>query len=76
MNRDVKFFWEISLYAHPTSNALLYDGWFLRFTGGYTNRANFVSVLYPSELAYEEKILAYEELYKQQNCRWFLKLPH
>ncbi len=46
---------EISMDAWPSAQTLLYDGWVLRFSGGYTRRANAVYPLYSSSLDVNEK---------------------
>ena len=66
MNKKVKFFEEIGANGHVALNNLLYDGWILRFSNGYTRRANSVSVIYPSQLSPEEKVPVCEEYYKRQ----------
>ena len=57
------FFEELSLNAHPAIRTLFYDGWILRFSNGYTNRANSVNMIYPSTLPPEEKVRRCEEIY-------------
>jgi len=37
---------ERSLNAWPSLHQMLYDGWVLRFSNGYTRRANSVSPIY------------------------------
>ncbi len=53
---------ELSLNAWPALQQVLYDGWLLRLSKGYTKRANSVNPLYSSTLDLEQKV-AY--------CEWF-----
>jgi GNAT superfamily N-acetyltransferase len=58
------------LKAWPALEDVLLDGWLLRFSRGYTKRANSVNLLYPSALQLEDHIQRCEELYRarQQPC--------
>jgi hypothetical protein len=69
MNTEIKRIEELSLNAHPSLNTLYYDGWYLRFAGGYTNRANSVNILNPSMLSIDDKIRYCEKIYT------YMKLP-
>lgn len=60
---------ELSMNAWPSMQTHLYDGWILRFSDGYTKRANSINPLYPSTIDLEEKIAVCESLY------WDKKLP-
>ncbi len=67
----IRFIEEISLTALPAIQTVYYDGWVLRFAGGYTRRANSVNPLYLSTLDIDEKIRHCEKLYsakKQPTC--------
>jgi N-acetylglutamate synthase len=55
-----------SLNAWPALQQLLYDGWIVRWSTGYTKRANSVTPLYPSELDLDEKIARCEGLYRDR----------
>lgn len=59
----IRFLEELSLNALPALRTAFYDGWVLRFSDGYTRRANSVSPLYDSRLEIEPKIAAAERLY-------------
>jgi N-acetylglutamate synthase len=61
---------EASLNAWPALEQVLLDGWLIRFSRGYTKRANSVNPLYPSAVPLEEHVQRCEELYRarQQPC--------
>jgi GNAT superfamily N-acetyltransferase len=58
--RDVE---EPTLNAWPPLTNVLYDGWVLSFSDGYTRRANSVHSLYPSRLPLADKIAVCEAAY-------------
>lgn len=74
MNKKIKFLEEIGANGHVALNILQYDGWILRFSNGYTRRANSISVIYPSQLAPEEKVPVCEEYYKRQGLSCLFKV--
>lgn len=55
---------ELAMNAWPSLQAMLYDGWVLRFAGGYTKRANSVHPLYSGSVNVEEKIQVCEQAYQ------------
>ena len=57
---------EAALNAWPAIHQFIYDGWILRFSMGYTKRANSVNPLYASTLDLETKIMGCEKAYAQQ----------
>lgn len=65
---------EASLNAWPGLQQTLFDGWILRFAGGYTKRANSVNPLYPSRLEVQAKIAACERFYAAQNLPAIFRL--
>ncbi len=54
---------EVALNAWPALHTVVYDGWLLRMSNGYTRRANAVHPFYPSTLPLDEKIDTCERLY-------------
>jgi ribosomal protein S18 acetylase RimI-like enzyme len=54
---------ELTLNAWPSLESLLYDGWILSFSNGYTRRANSIHPLYPSSLSLADKIAICEAIY-------------
>ena len=67
---------ELSMNAHPALKTQLYDGWILRFSNGYTNRANSVNPLYRSGLPHEVKIEHCENAYLREKLPAVFKLTH
>ncbi len=65
---------ELSLNALPAYQAIHYDGWILRFTDGFTRRANSVQPLYKSSLPVEEKLDYCEAQYASRGLRTVFKL--
>lgn len=65
---------ELSLLALPAFETEVYDGWVLRFAGGYTKRANSVNPLYPSAIDPAEKIAYCEKAYKDRGLPAVFKL--
>jgi ribosomal protein S18 acetylase RimI-like enzyme len=70
----VRFVEEASLNAWPSLNILFYDGWVLRFAGGYTKRANSASALCHGELPLEAKVAYCEQKYRQQGLQPIFRL--
>lgn len=64
----------LSLNAWPALRTLHYDGWLLRFSAGYTRRANSVQVLYPGSLHPAQKIAYCEDRYTAEGLLPIFKL--
>ncbi len=47
---------KVSLNSWPALQQILFDGWILRFSEGYTKRANSVNPLFASSMDVEEKV--------------------
>lgn len=54
---------ELSMNAWPSLQTNFYDGWVLRFSEGYTKRANSINPIFSSTLNIDEKIEYCEHLY-------------
>lgn len=74
MSDKIRFLEEVAANGHVALNVMQYDGWLLRFSNGYTSRANSVSVLYPSAKPLEEKIEYCEKCYEKQGLPTIFKL--
>jgi N-acetylglutamate synthase len=66
---------EAALNSWPALQQMLFDGWVIRFAGGYTKRANSVTPVYLSELPLLEKIAFCERLYQEQHLPMIFRLP-
>ena len=65
---------ELSMNAWPSLQTHLYDGWVLRFSGGYTKRANSINPIYSSDASIEEKIEICEKTYFTKGLPTIYKL--
>jgi ribosomal protein S18 acetylase RimI-like enzyme len=60
---------EAALSAWPATQQIIYDGWLLRFGGGYTRRSNSVTPLYESTLDLDDKITYCAARYRERKLR-------
>ena len=65
---------EASLNAWPALQQVLFDGWILRFSRGYTKRANSVNPLFASNMDADAKVDACEELYAERGLPTVFRL--
>ncbi|MDR3692297.1 MAG: GNAT family N-acetyltransferase [Fimbriimonas sp.] len=65
---------ELTLNAWPAIRVMHYDGWVIRFSGGYTRRANSVNLLAPSTISLREKVAYCEEVYRQAGLSTVFKI--
>ncbi|MDY7075430.1 MAG: GNAT family N-acetyltransferase [Chloroflexota bacterium] len=65
---------EVSLNSWPALQQILFDGWILRFSEGYTKRANSVNPLFASSMDVDEKINTCERLYAERGLPTVFRL--
>lgn len=62
---DIMRYEELQANAFPALQTVQYDGWAVRFGGGFTYRVNCANPMYPECLPVEEKIEYVEKLYEE-----------
>lgn len=65
---------ELSMNAWPALQTNLYDGWVIRFTNGYSKRANSINPIYFSNENIYHKITLCEEMFKQKSIMTVFKI--
>lgn len=65
---------ELSMNAWPALRVHFYDGWIMRYSNGYTKRANSIYPLYNSSEDLEGKITYCEEWYQKKDLPTIFKL--
>lgn len=71
MNRKYE---ELALNAWPALATQHYDGWLLKYSNGYTKRANAVYPIYDSTIDYDQKIDFCEKYYEQLGLETTFKM--
>jgi ribosomal protein S18 acetylase RimI-like enzyme len=71
---DISLIEELSLTAWPSLQTSYYDGWLLRFSDGYTRRANAVHPIYRSKLLTDCKIRYCEAAYRAHGLDTVFKI--
>ena len=71
---DSRFLEEISLSAWPALQTVFVDGWVLRFSNGFSRRANSVNPLYPSLRPFDDNLAECEALYTRLDQRVVFKI--
>ena len=65
---------ELSFNAWPALQTVHYDGWVLRFSNGFSKRANSVNPLYDSTIDPDRKIEYCEAAYREKGLKTIFKL--
>ena len=63
----IRFIEELSINALPSLETMIYDGWLIRFSNGFSKRSNSINPLYLSNIKLEHKIARCEQLFKERN---------
>ena len=73
-NKQIRFLERIAANGYVGLEEIEYDGWELRFTYGFTGRANSVQILEDSTIDLEEKIEYCEKAYDDHDLPCIFKL--
>lgn len=73
---DIRQIEELSINAWPSLQTLVYDGWLIRFSNGFTKRANSVNPIYCSGMDTGDKIRYCDSLFRSRNLRPVFKMTH
>jgi len=65
---------ELSMNALPALSTILVNGWILRFSNGYSKRANSVNPIYPCSIDILRNIEICDEMFKKNNLNTVFKL--
>ena len=65
---------QASLNAWPALHQVLHDGWVLRFSHGFTRRANSVTVLQAGTRGIDSRIAFCEQQYRRANLRTLFRI--
>ena len=74
MTKQTLLFENLSFNTHPAIVTEEYDGWFIRYSNGYTKRANSVSAIDASTIDIDEKIKYCEEYYRAKDLPCVFKI--
>lgn len=69
-----RFWEELSANCRPAFEQMVYDGWLLRFTPGYSTHNNSAWPLYPGELPLNEKIAYCQKRYMERGTSCSFRL--
>ena len=64
---EILLYEELQCNAFPALQNVMYDGWSVRFGGGFTYRVNCANPMYESQLPAEKKVSFVEQLYRESN---------
>jgi len=73
---DIRRLEELTLNAWPSLRQVVHDGWILRFSDGYTGRANSVQPLYEGALGLDDKVRFCEQQYSRLGMSTLFKLTN
>jgi len=65
---------ELSLNAWASIQTVIYDGWLIRFSNGYTKRANSINPIYESTVDLSYKIDYCEDIFQARNLKPVFKM--
>lgn len=65
----MRLYEELQMNALPSLQTLLFDGWVLRYSDGYSNRANSINPVYEGNENIDYKINRCQELYRNRGLK-------